>query len=107
MYNITAVELNSNICHVLYSVLNDQAHDTRLDLSISINENLDNLFAFYSVYMQDSEYDKDISKLFFSSNISFKKLFSGVRGNFILSHFFDIMQKSADFNFELPFKKVR
>lgn len=100
------VEFNKEVNNVTCTIFNDKIHDTKLNISINLFEDIDNMFLVYSIYLKESNEDKEISRKIFSTNINMKKLFQGVRGNYLLTQFFDALQKSVKVKLEMPMRKV-
>lgn len=73
---------------------------------MNVYEDIENAFAIYSIYLKESDEDTIISKEVFSTNINIKKLFKGVRGNYVLTLLYDVFEKSAEFKLEMPMRKV-
>lgn len=54
----------------------------------------------------DSATDNNYQRVAFKNNFNFQKLYSGVRGNLIISMIMDIVSKSTDYQMKFPMEQV-
>lgn len=100
------LEYNEKVNYVNCTTINDNIQDTRLNIFIQTYEDLENVFAVYTIFLKDSDYDKKISRILFQTNINMKKLFNGVQGSYVLTQFYETLQNSIGVKLEMPLKKV-
>lgn len=100
------LEYNEKVNYVNCTTFNDNIQDTRLNIFIQTYEDLENVFAVYTIFLKDSDYDKKISRILFQTNINMKKLFNGVQGSYVLTQFYETLQNSIGVKLEMPLKKV-
>lgn len=79
-----------------------------MNIFLKTYEDLENIFAVYTIFLKDSDYDEKISRIVFQTNINMKKLLNGVQGNYVLTQFYKSLQNSVGggVDLALPKKKV-
>jgi hypothetical protein len=89
------------------SIFNDGIHDTVMNITADLLNPINNLFIIAEFRLSESATDRNYEKVLFRSNLDGKKLLKGIRGNYLISLYVDILTRSADFKLAFPFKRVK
>lgn len=96
------VEFNPEFGNTSISCKNDDIHDTVTNFTIVLYKPITNVFAYIEIRSRESEDDKVYKRIYFQSTIDVAKILKGVRGNFVISYFSDMVLKSLDFELKFP-----
>lgn len=88
------------------SILNDDIHDTVLNITLKVLKSIENMFWNIQLRVPESDTDQNFEKNFFTTDVNVGKLTQGVRGNFIISTIYDNIVKSLEYDLKFPMKSV-
>lgn len=100
-------DCNKKFINATLTTYNDGVHDTLLCSKFEFYTSVHNIFTDFQWRIPESPGDMNYRNVFFRTKANVKKIMQGVRGNFLITIFADMLMKSLDFELKFPMKKVR
>jgi hypothetical protein len=98
---------NLKVFNLSLNLLNDDVHDTVMNLTIQSFVDVDDITIFLKLAIPADDSDRKYSQEIMNTRVNCKSVLKGFNSNYVVKTFLDSVLKAIDFELKFPFKKVK
>lgn len=99
-------DCNEQIAKITATIQNRGVESTRINYTVEINEEIDNLLVQMRMFLPDDKNADNYNRMYFDAGVDVSKIAKSLKGNTLMRMVAAQLIESMDFELKFPWKKV-